>query len=63
MKTDMTKAVGFDKFYESGGAVEPREAARSTVDFIKTVTSNHNGTFWAPRGPRYVPSCRSLLCS
>ncbi len=25
MKTDMTKDVGFDEFYESGGAVEPEE--------------------------------------
>lgn len=51
MKTDMTKGVGFDKFYESGGAVEPEEAAKSLLEFAATVTKEHNGQFWAPRGP------------
>lgn len=51
MKTDMTKGVGFDEFYESGGAVEPEEAAKSLLEFAATVTKEHNGQFWAPRGP------------
>ena len=50
MKTDMTRSVGFDQFYESGGgklqlstvepsslttiAIEPSEAAESTIDFV-----------------------------
>ena len=51
MKTQMTKDVGFDEFYESGGAVEPEEAARSLLEFAATITKEHNGQFWAPRGP------------
>mgnify|MGYP001582327672 FL=1 len=50
----MTKNVGFDEFYESGGAVEPSEAADSLLDFAATITEKHNGQFWAPRGPRSV---------
>lgn len=52
MKTEMTKGAGFDQFYDSGGAVEPAEAADSLLDFAATITEKHNGTFWAPRGPR-----------
>ena len=51
MKTEMTKDIGFDEFYESGGAVDPDEAARSLLAFAATVTAEHNGQFWAPRGP------------
>ncbi|KAF8063275.1 hypothetical protein FPV67DRAFT_235324 [Lyophyllum atratum] len=61
MKTDMTKGVGFDQFYESGGAVEPAEAAQSTVDFIYTITHEKTGTFWAPRGPRDIGEAERVL--
>lgn len=56
MKTDMTKGVGFDKYYESGGAVEPAEAAVSLLDYAATITMEDTGKFIAPRGPRYVLS-------
>lgn len=79
MKTDMTKGVGFDQFYDSGGgkrfsptwkcntftigiAVEPEEAARSTVNFISKITHEMTGTFWAPRGPRFVIFVCSIFC-
>ncbi|GAV99641.1 short chain dehydrogenase reductase family superfamily [Lentinula edodes] len=53
MKTDMTKGVGYDEFYDSGGAVEPSEAAETTVEFImKKLSHDLSGTFYAPRGPR-----------
>ncbi|KAG6856494.1 hypothetical protein H0H87_003873 [Tephrocybe sp. NHM501043] len=61
MKTDMTKGVGFDEFYESGGAVEPDVAARSTVDFISALTHERTGTFWAPRGPRDIGEAERVL--
>ncbi|KAL1718251.1 oxidoreductase [Schizophyllum commune] len=52
MKTDVTRSVGFDQFYESGGAIEPTEAAESTIDFVlNKLTHEDTGTFWAPRGP------------
>ncbi|EGO30094.1 oxidoreductase [Serpula lacrymans var. lacrymans S7.9] len=61
MKTDMTKNVGFDQFYESGGAVEPSEAAISTIDFIEQLTHENTGTFWAPRGPRDIGEAERVL--
>ncbi|THU89923.1 oxidoreductase [Dendrothele bispora CBS 962.96] len=61
MRTDMTKGVGFDKYYESGGAVEPEVAAASTVDFVLTLTQEQTGTFWAPRGPRDVGEAERVM--
>ncbi|KAF5356555.1 hypothetical protein D9758_008234 [Tetrapyrgos nigripes] len=61
MKTDMTKGVGFDKFYESGGAVTPEIAAATTLDFVETLTLEQTGTFWAPRGPRDVGEAERVL--
>ncbi|KAF9459726.1 hypothetical protein BDZ94DRAFT_1267526 [Collybia nuda] len=61
MKTDMTKGVGFDQFYESGGAVEPEEAAQSTVEFISKITHEMTGTFWAPRGPRDIGEAERVM--
>ncbi|EEA22842.1 oxidoreductase, short chain dehydrogenase/reductase family superfamily [Talaromyces marneffei ATCC 18224] len=53
MRTEMTRGVGFDKYYESGGAVTPDEAAKSLVEFVdKDFGIEKTGTFWAPRGPR-----------
>ncbi|TFK41699.1 hypothetical protein BDQ12DRAFT_733178 [Crucibulum laeve] len=61
MRTDMTKDVGFDQFYDSGGAVEPSVAARSTIDFISTLTHKQTGTFWAPRGPGDIGEAERVL--
>ncbi|EDR02063.1 uncharacterized protein LACBIDRAFT_191812 [Laccaria bicolor S238N-H82] len=61
MRTDMTKGVGYDQYYDSGGAVEPSEAARSTLEFISTITHEKTGTFWAPRGPRDIGEAERVL--
>ncbi|KAF5376436.1 hypothetical protein D9615_008654 [Tricholomella constricta] len=65
MRTDMTKNVGFDQFYDSGGgeylSVEPAEAAQSTVGFISSITHEQTGTFWAPRGPRDIGEAERVL--
>ena len=52
MRTEMTKGVGFDKFWDEGGAVTPDEAAKSLVRFIETFHLGMTGQYWAPRGPR-----------
>ncbi|KAF5390028.1 hypothetical protein D9757_003887 [Collybiopsis confluens] len=53
MRTDMTKNVGFDQFYDSGGAVEPSQAAETTIEFVlNELPHDLTGSFWAPRGPR-----------
>ncbi|KAJ8509392.1 hypothetical protein ONZ45_g8418 [Pleurotus djamor] len=61
MRTEMTKSVGYDKYWDVGGAVEPSEAAKSTIDFIDTVTPDKTGTFWAPRGPRDIGEAKRVL--
>lgn len=50
----MTKNIGYDEYWESGGAVEPRVAAENFVDFAETLTMEKQGGFWAPGGPRFV---------
>ena len=54
MRTQMTKGVGFDKFWDSGGAVTPDQSAKSLVDWIDGFDMSHTGEYWAPRGPGYV---------
>ncbi|KAL8290370.1 hypothetical protein RQP46_002628 [Phenoliferia psychrophenolica] len=61
MRTEMTKGAGFDEFYDSGGAVEPAEAADSVLDFAATITTEKNGQFWAPRGPRDVGQAENVM--
>ena len=51
MRTEMTKGVGFDKFWDDGGAVTPDVAAKSLVEWIDTFDMSNTGEFWAPRGP------------
>ena len=52
MRTEMTKGVGFDKYWDQGGAVTPDEAAQSLIEFIDTFDIRKTGEYWAPRGPR-----------
>lgn len=59
MRTEMTANIGYDKYWEAGGAVEPAVAANSLLDFTEALKPEMNGQFWAPRGPRWVP----LSCS
>ncbi|KAG6872126.1 hypothetical protein C0995_012704 [Termitomyces sp. Mi166 len=61
MRTEVTRGVGYDKYWDSGGAVEPAVAARSTIDFISTLTHEQTGTFWAPRDPRDIGEAERVL--
>jgi NAD(P)-dependent dehydrogenase (short-subunit alcohol dehydrogenase family) len=58
MRTEMTKSVGFDKFWDDGGAVTPDVAAKSLVEWIETFDISKTGQYWAPRGPAYVSLAR-----
>ena len=52
MRTEMTKSVGFDKFWDAGGAVTPDEAATSLREFVdQQFDLSKTGQYWAPRGP------------
>ncbi|SCV73695.1 BQ2448_6125 [Microbotryum intermedium] len=62
MRTEMTANIGYDKYWDKGGAVEPEEAAKSLVEFVeKHVDESKNGSFWAPRGPRDVGEAERVL--
>lgn len=54
MRTEMTKGVGFDKFWDEGGAVTPDVAAESLAQWIETFDISKTGQYWAPRGPGSV---------
>lgn len=54
MRTEMTKGVGFDKFWDEGGAVTPDVAAESLAKWIETFNISKTGEYWAPRGPRWA---------
>lgn len=47
----MTKGVGFDQFWEVGGAVSPEEAAGTLVKWARGLGMEKSGEYWAPRGP------------
>ncbi|KAK4496945.1 hypothetical protein PRZ48_011394 [Zasmidium cellare] len=51
MRTEMTKGVGFDKFWDAGGAVTPDVSAGSLIEWIETFDISKTGEYWAPRGP------------
>jgi NAD(P)-dependent dehydrogenase (short-subunit alcohol dehydrogenase family) len=51
MRTEMTRNVGFDKFWDEGGAVTPDVAAESLVEWIELFDISNTGQYWAPRGP------------
>ncbi|KAJ5266894.1 hypothetical protein N7478_009702 [Penicillium angulare] len=61
MRTDMTKGVGFDKYWDVGGAVTPNEAARSLVPFIDKFDIHKTGEYWAPRGPGDIGTAKDVL--
>ncbi|KAI9824560.1 MAG: hypothetical protein M1832_001649 [Thelocarpon impressellum] len=61
MRTEMTKSVGFDEFWDAGGAVTPDEAATSLIDFVNALDMSKTGEFWAPRGPRDIGTAEAVL--
>ncbi|KAF2787625.1 NAD(P)-binding protein [Melanomma pulvis-pyrius CBS 109.77] len=61
MRTEMTKGVGFDKFWDDGGAVTPDVAAESLIEWIQTFDISKTGQYWAPRGPRDIGTAEPVL--
>ncbi|KAL2834884.1 hypothetical protein BDW59DRAFT_155704 [Aspergillus cavernicola] len=61
MRTEMTKGVGFDKYWDDGGAVTPDEAAESLATFIDGFDISKTGQYWAPRGPRDIGTAEPVL--
>ncbi|KAK7946592.1 oxidoreductase [Apiospora aurea] len=61
MRTEMTKGVGFDKFWDDGGAVLPDEAAKSLVEWAEKLDMSKSGEYWAPRGPGDIGTAEPVL--
>ncbi|TVY14184.1 putative oxidoreductase [Lachnellula arida] len=61
MRTEMTKGVGFDKYWDDGGAVTPDEAAKSLVEWTEKLDISKTGEYWAPRGPRDIGTAEVTL--
>ncbi|KAK9428175.1 hypothetical protein V1505DRAFT_388163 [Lipomyces doorenjongii] len=61
MRTEMTRSVGFDKYWDDGGAVTPDEAAESLASFIEDFDLSKTGQYWAPRGPRDIGTAEVVL--
>ncbi|PVH92314.1 NAD(P)-binding protein [Periconia macrospinosa] len=61
MRTEMTKNVGFDKFWDNGGAVTPDVAAKSLADWIETFDISKTGQYWAPRGAADIGTAEPVL--
>ncbi|RSL56888.1 hypothetical protein CEP54_008589 [Fusarium duplospermum] len=61
MRTDMTKGVGYDKYWDDGGAVTPDEAAASLIEWTDKLDISKTGEYWAPRGPRDIGTAEAVL--
>ncbi|EEU47345.1 uncharacterized protein NECHADRAFT_59006 [Fusarium vanettenii 77-13-4] len=61
MRTDMTKGVGYDKYWEDGGAVTPDEAAASLIEWTDKLDISKTGEYWAPRGSRDIGTAEAVL--
>ncbi|KIW00906.1 uncharacterized protein PV09_07653 [Verruconis gallopava] len=62
MRTEMTKGVGFDKYWDAGGAVTPDVAARSLKQWVdEDFDLGKTGQFWAPRGARDIGTAEDVL--
>ena len=62
MRSDMTRGVGFDKYWDAGGAIQPSEAAASLIAFVENeFTPEQTGTFWAPRGSADIGTAEATM--
>ncbi|KAI8848564.1 hypothetical protein BC829DRAFT_427688 [Chytridium lagenaria] len=60
LKTEMTKGVGFDQYYEAGGAVEPEDAIEPLLNVVKDLTLETTGRL-SRRSVQKVLEMRTLL--
>ncbi|KAM0220458.1 hypothetical protein ACHAPQ_008451 [Fusarium lateritium] len=61
MRTEMTKGVGFDEFWDEGGAVTPDKAATSLIEWTDKLDISKTGEYWAPRGPGDIGTAEAVL--
>ncbi|KAK3693754.1 oxidoreductase [Podospora appendiculata] len=61
MRTEMTRDVGFEQFWDKFHAVTPEEAAKSLIDWAEKLDMSKSGQFWAPRGPEDIGTVEEVL--
>ncbi|KAK0899519.1 hypothetical protein LTR91_017063 [Friedmanniomyces endolithicus] len=62
MRTEMTRSVGFDQFWDDGGAVTPDEAAESLIRWIEEeFDMSKTGQYWAPRGAADIGTAEAVM--
>jgi NAD(P)-dependent dehydrogenase (short-subunit alcohol dehydrogenase family) len=62
MRTEMTKGVGFDRFWDDGGALPPQEAAEILASWVdRTFGMELTGQYWAPRGTRDIGTWDAVM--
>ncbi|KAI6778114.1 Oxidoreductase [Emericellopsis cladophorae] len=63
MRTDMTRNVGFDKYWDAGGAISPDEAAQRLGQWVEELDMSKTGEFWAPGGAGDIGTAEAVLGS
>ncbi|KAH8171742.1 short chain dehydrogenase domain-containing protein [Sarocladium implicatum] len=61
MRTEMTAGVGFDKYWDDGGAVTPDVAAKGLLEWTDKLDMPQTGEYWAPRGPGDIGTAEEVL--
>jgi NAD(P)-dependent dehydrogenase (short-subunit alcohol dehydrogenase family) len=61
MRTEMTKSVGFDKFWDDAGAYTPDEAATLLMEWTDKLDMSKTGELWAPRGGKDIGAAQAVL--
>lgn len=61
MRTEMTRGVGFDKYWDQFHAVTPDEAAKSLAEWAEKLDMSKSGQFWAPRGAKDIGTAEDVL--
>ena len=61
MRTDMTKGVGYDKYWDIGGAVAPDVAAETLAEWTDNLDMSKTGQLWAPRGAKDIGTAEETL--
>ncbi|KAK0633202.1 hypothetical protein B0T14DRAFT_560812 [Immersiella caudata] len=61
MRTEMTKGVGFDKYWDQFHAVTPDEAAKSLKAWAEELDISKSGQYWAPRGSADIGTAEEVL--
>ncbi|KAK0628582.1 hypothetical protein B0T17DRAFT_486639 [Bombardia bombarda] len=61
MRTEMTRGVGFDKYWDEFHAVTADEAAKSLIGWTDKLDMSKSGQYWAPRGPLDIGTAEAVL--